>query len=400
MTLVLSGRTFARCPRLRAFVLSAWLVWFALPGRTRAENRADYRYEDYSEDAGRIHVKTHGFYFANELRPWLAVKGNFLHDAISGATPTGAPPLPGQSLVAKATIEDVRRAGFVESTFKFANQALTPQVAYSAESDYESTGISLNYAIELNEKNTTLTWGISHAFDQVLPNPGAAITEEQDKHSTDVLLGLSQLLDPFTIVSANLTLGYAEGYLTDPYKRVLFDDFPYYPGPDPSHPFPYTVFPENRPDQKFRQVLFLSAQHYFERVKGALEATYRFHHDDFGVIANTVSLQWNQKISKYVIVSPFFRFHTQSEADFYGTHFPGDPTDPDSFPPPRHYSADYRLSALNTYTYGVSVSAHVHERVSLEVAYKRYVMEGTDGVTSSDQYPSAHVITAGVTLWY
>lgn len=400
MTSILSGRTFARGPRLRAFVLSAWLVWCALPGRTRAENRADYRYEDYAEDAGRIHIQTHGFYFANELKPWLTVKGNFLHDAISGATPTGAPPLPGQSRVAKATIDDIRRAGFLEPTFKFANHSLTPQAAYSVESDYESIGVSLNHAIELNEKNTTLTWGISHAFDRVLPNVGTAITKAQDKNSTDVLLGISQLLDQHTLVAANVTLGYSEGYLADPYKRVLFDDFPYFPGPDPSEPFPYTVFPENRPDQKFRQVLFLSAQHYFEPVKGALEATYRFHHDDFGVIANTISLQWNQKLAKRIIVSPLFRFHTQTAADFYDTHFPGDPTDPDAFPTPRHYSADYRLSAMNTFTYGVSVSAHVHENVSLELAYKRYVMKGTDSVTAADQYPSAHVITGGLTIWY
>jgi Protein of unknown function (DUF3570) len=396
----LSGGACTRSLSSKVCLLSVWLLLYTLPTRTRAENRADYRYEDYAEDAGRVHVQTHGFYFANELRPWLTVKANFLYDAISGATPTGVPPLPGQSKVATANIDDTRRAGFVESQFKFANQIVTPQVAYSGEDDYQSVGLALNHSIELNEKNTTLSWGVSQSFDEVLPNIGEAITTVQRKDSTDLLLGVSQLVNPNTIVSANVTLGYAEGYLNDPYKRVLFDDFPYYPGTDPNEPNPYTGFPENRPNYKFRQVLFLSAEHYFEPVSGALQATYRFHHDDYGIIANTASLQWNQKVGKHVIVSPLFRFHTQTEADFYGTHFPGDPTDPETYPTPHYYSSDYRLSALNSFTYGITVSVHLHENVSLEFAYARYVMEGTDGVTSQDQYPSANVFTGGLTIWY
>jgi hypothetical protein len=48
----------------------------------------------------------------------------------------------------------------------------------------------------------------------------------------------------------------------------------------------------------------------------------------------------------------------------------------------------------------VSVSAKVHEHVSLEFAYKRYEMFGTDGKTAKDQYPGAHVFTGGLTAWF
>ena len=98
----------------------------------------------------------------------------------------------------------------------------------------------------------------------------------------------------------------------------------------------------------------------------------------------------------HVVVSPFFRFHHQSEADFYAPQFVGDPFFPDgvnwddqgfpgggSAPPfPESYSSDYRLSRLDTYTYGLSVTVKIKDRVSLDAAYKRYVMEGRDGVTS------------------
>jgi len=376
-------------------LLSAWLLCVALCARTRAESRADYRYEEYAEEDGRIQIQTHGLYFASDVRPWLTLNGNFIYDGVSGATPIGAPPLPGESTVPKATIDDVRRAGFLEPTFSIQNHTITPQIAYSTESDYRSTGVALNYAIALNEKNTVIAAGLSHSFDEVLPNPGASLTEPANKDTTDLLLGVTQLLGPTTVLSANLTLGFSSGYLNDPYKRVLFLDFPL---PPPG--LPYTVWPENRPDSKFRQVVFVSLRQYVEKAHGAVDASYRFHHDDFGILANTVALQWNQKIGSHVIVSPLFRFHTQTAADFYGVAFPGDPSDPAAFPLPDYYSSDYRISALNSFTYGLTVSARLKERLSLTLAYKRYVMQGTDGVTAADQYPTANVFSAGATLWW
>jgi len=392
---------------LLAFGLSLMLHLASLH-RTRAENRVDYRYEDYAEENGRIHIQTQGAYFETSLSSATALKGNFIYDAISGATPTGAPYLPGTNAVNAVQMDDTRYAGFLEATFKFSSATLSPQVAYSEESDYRSLGIALNGTLEFNEKNTTLLWGLSHSFDQVLPNEGELsyetdlpLTSPQRKDDSAILLGLSQILGPATLLTVNLTVGYADGYLSDPYKRVLFDNVPYNPGPDPANPYPYTVWPERRPDHKFRQIAFVSWQHSFEQVDGAVETTYRFYHDDFEVTAQTVSLQWNQKLGKHFIASPLFRFYTQTAAYFYGTHFPGDPTDPSSpIPLPDAYSADYRLSELVSYTYGISLSARVQQHLSLELSYLRYEMYGKDGVTSSFQYPKANVFSGGLTLWF
>jgi hypothetical protein len=379
-----------------SIVLAAWLLVFALPQRTRGEGRADYSYEDYAENDNRIHVTTQGVYFESDVKSWFSVNANFIYDAISGATPTGAPSPAGTNGVTTAEMHDHRYAGSITGNFKFGNHTLSPQFAYSKESDYRSIGISLNDAIDFNEKNTAVFWGVSHTFDQILPNPGEdiAITSPKNKDSTEGLLGISQILDQNTIVGANFTLGYSDGYLSDPYKRVFFLDFPYTPGN------PLTVFPENRPDYKFRQVALLSLQHYFEPVQGAAEVSYRFYHDSFDIMAHTATLQWNQKIGKHAMLSPLFRFYTQTAASFYGTEFPGDPTNPTIFPTPQYYSSDFRLSALNSYTYGISLNVRVQKHVSLEVAYKRYEMHGTDGVTNPGQYPTANVFTGTLTIWF
>lgn len=388
----------ARQPRLlppRALHVATLctLLQLAALTRTRGEDRIDYRYEDYSEDNGRIQIQTHGIYFDKTLKPWLSIKGNYINDAISGATPIGSPPLPGQTKVATVEIEDERQAGFLEAAFRTGRHTFTPQIAYSEESDYKSVGVSLSHAMDFNDKNATFTWGLSHSADELIPNLGTAIKRSEDKNSTDFLLGLTQLLGPKTVLTLNATLGYSEGYLSDPYKRVLFEDFPYTPGEE------YTVWNEKRPGHRFRQVGYVALQHYFDKLHGAAEMSYRFHHDDFGVVAHTAGLQWNQKIGKRVIVSPLFRYHRQSAADFYDVSFPGDPSVPGS-KLPDNYSSDYRLSALESFTYGVTISARVHEHLSLEFAYKRYEMLGTDSRTAKDQYPSANVFTGGITVWW
>lgn len=364
-----------------------------------AENHADYRYEDYAEDGGRIHIRTHGVYFDTALKPWLTLRGNYVYDGISGATPTGAPPLPGENEVAKATIEDIRRAGYLETAIKSGRHTFTPQLSISRERDYDSKGMSFNHAMEFNEKNTTLQWGASWTVDRVLPRPGTLIEEPQNKDTYDLLLGVTQLLGPKTTFTLNLTLGYSKGYLSDPYKRTLFLDFPYFGGP-------YTVWPELRPSLKFRQVLYLSLQHYFESVNGAVEGDYRFHHDNFGIFAHTLGLQWHQKIGRRVVITPLFRYHTQTAARFYATQFHGDPSlaEPDPFVPffemPRYYSADYRLSALDSYTQGVAINVKLHEHVTIDLSYKRYIMLGRDGVTVSDQYPKANIFSGGMSIWF
>lgn len=350
----------------------------------------DYKYEAYSEERGRIQIRTHTAYFEKEIKPWLTLKGQYVYDGISGATPTGGPPPAGSAKVPTVEIDDVRNAGYFEPTFRWGRHTTTPQFAYSLEEDYESIGLSLTHSIDFNEKNTTLTFGYAHNFDSIQPVFWA---DDRHKDTDDFFIGLAQVLTARTLLSVNLTYGTARGYLSDPYKGFRFDGYP-----DPN-----TLFDEQRPGHRTRQIVLAALTQHVAPLHGSAEVSYRLYHDSFGIWSHTVSATWFQKLGQHVVLAPMFRFYTQSRARFYHVRLPGDPSDPGSWPDvvfPRFFSSDYRLADLNTYTYGLGASVKLRPWLWLDAAFKRYEMAGNDRATPKDNFPTANIYTIGLRVWF
>lgn len=374
--------------------------------RAVAEDHVDYRYEDYREDANRMSIATHSWLFEAKMFPWLSVQGEAVFDAISGATPTGAPPAtdmkvpfpppgPYNSTVPLTHMRDKRYAGNIEALMSFGPHHITPQFSYSEESDYISYGAALNYSLDLNGKNTSLNLGWSHDFDTILATPFTYIAKKQDKNTDDFLVGVNQLLGPKTVLTVNFTFRNSHGYEDDPYRGVFFSD---YPQADLNNP---ALFPEHRPNDKQSYIGYASLLQYITPLNGGIEGSYRFYDDTFGIRAHTIAVSWHQKIGRMFLISPVFRYYRQTAADFYATQFAGDPSNPgDPNPVPTYYSADYRLSKMETFTFGVEASARVTDWLTLDLAYKRYQMNGLDGVTSQSAYPNANIVTVGARLWF
>lgn len=357
--------------------------------RSRSEDQVAYKDEYYLENGNRIDIQTHSLYFEKAINSVLSLKAEYVYDGISGASPTGGIPLPGSKKVPVANVEDVRNAGNLVVGLHLGNHTFTPQFSYSTENDYISLGLALNDAIEFNEKNTTLNLGVSHDFDHVQP---LFWSSGKRKDSTDALIGITQLLDPRTYLTVNATFGYSDGYLADPYKQIHFMDYP-----DSQNPDPTVTFSEKRPGYKSKEILYVGATHFFDPLNGSLEGSYRYYHDSYGINAQTVGVEWFQKIGKHLIIAPMFRYYYQTAASFYATQLPGDPQSPELIPIPKYYSADYRLSELETLTYGAKVVYQINDHIRVDAAYKRYDMRGLDGKTSPSAYPKANVFTLGGT---
>lgn len=415
-----------------------WVLALSLPlvgvSRGRAEDSVGFSHQTYAEDHGRIEVQTETLRVEKTLTPWLELTLRETYDAISGATPTGAPEIrqlrmrdprtgaaiapssitgytrqldgvsgasqsgPGVRAMAQNKLQladspDNREATDVAVGLTSGPHRLVPEFSYSNESDYQSYGFALNYSYEFNNKNSSLNLGWSHSYDKVLANGGTFLTSSSYKNSDDFLVGATQVLGPDTIVGANLTLGYQHGYLSDPYRAVVFDESDL----DPDNRV--VLNGEKRPSTRISQALLLSLTQAITPLDASVEGTYRFYHDSYGIDADTFSLAWFQKLGKAVVISPSARYYYQTGASFYGIQFPGDPiNDPQRVP--RFYSSDYRLSNLETFTLGLEANVKLREHFDLHVGYQRYWMRGMDHETDQSAYPKANIFTVGLTYTF
>ncbi|HEX7654417.1 MAG TPA: DUF3570 domain-containing protein [Verrucomicrobiae bacterium] len=357
-------------------------VAFSVPAALHGEDHVDYRYEYYGEENGRMEIQTHSAYFEQHLSDKVVAKGEMVYDGISGATPTGTHDLSGKMLTTQ--VKDTRWAGNLTLDWQLGNQTFSPGFAYSEESDYQSYGISLSDSISFNDKNTFLQLGASHNFDDV--RHGDRITWS-GKDSTDILIGLSQILTPKTVINASFTYGYDDGYLADPYRLANYH-------PD-IFPTGFTIgVPEHRPFYRSKEVLQISGSQYFESINGSLEASYRIHHDSYDIFSQTLGLTWHQHAGQHLILEPMFRFYTQTAASFYAPTFSG----PYSIDPPGAHSSDYRLSELYSLDFGIQARVLITNHIHLVVGYHRYEMHGLDQGTDSGMYPKANVITTGLSI--
>lgn len=361
-----------------------------LAGRLlRAEETVSLKFQDYREGGGRIAVRVHAAALEKNLGADTRFKAEGVVDAITGATPTGQPAPAGDDQVPLARLTERREAWNASLSHPFRRLTLSVGAGRSQESDYDSVGWSVNTVTDFNQKNTTLLAGLAGTADEVrvfFQQPWAG------KRTRDAILGVTQLLDPRTSVTLNLTWGRQRGYLADPYKLVQ-KTVEIVPGLS----LPLT-FPENRPDVRDKRIALAAVNRAFPALAGALDASYRHQRDSYGVRAHTLDLAWFQHCGEKLILRPSYRFHAQSAARFY--HYQLDRTAlvPQDGPPRPHgpfYSSDYRLSALHSHTAGAKLIWDLHPSLQLDAAYERYAMRGTDGVTPRSAYCAADIVTMG-----
>ena len=194
-------------PNTRAFALAALLVWLA-PRGARAENSVTYKYSDYREADGRIAVKTQGAYIEKDLGTEMHLKLEGVLDAITGATPSGQPAPAGTAQVPTSNLHDRRKAWNADLSRQFPGVNVAVGFGNSRESDYVSNGWSLNTLTDFNQKNTTLLAGVAGTDDDVKVFFQPTWVK---KRSNDVIVGVTQLLDPRTSVTLNLTWGRTSG---------------------------------------------------------------------------------------------------------------------------------------------------------------------------------------------
>lgn len=262
----------------------------------------------------------------------------------------------------------------------FAEWEAAYGVNVSKEYDYQSLGGSLRLQRDFFEHNTTLAFGGSFAADTVDPvggapdplsiKPLASSSGEDDDHGGssksknifDLLAGVTQVLDPNSLLRVNLTYSHASGYLTDPYKilSVVGSD---------GEPLRYVY--ESRPGSRTKTGVYAE----YLRAIGAdtVRASYRFQTDDWGIDSHTAELSYRWRFNDANYIEPQLRYYVQTAADFYHVAlYDGQETQVGNA------SADYRLGGMDAWTGGLQFG-HTFAGGSDLTVRLSYYMQNPDG---------------------
>jgi len=332
-------------------------------------------------------------------------------DVMTGASPNGASPsnvvqtFTGSSGSAGYTVpadetptrnfQDTRLALNVTEEKPLSNiTRRTTGYSLSAEQDYASAGYNSSFSKDYNDKATTLTAGAGLSLDLVFPTGGApkALTnvneptptgggggEEEEggegdefnpefKGVGDVLFGVTQVLNRYTLMQLNYSHGFIRGYLTDPYKVVsVVDSITGEPALTPTTTNGIYLT-EKRPDSRDTNSIYWKGVLYM--FGDVLRVSYRYYWDDWGIKSNTVDVKYRFEFAGKYFIEPHYRRYDQTAADFYRHSLLNTEAIPD------YVSADFRLAKFTGNTVGIKLGAALSDTSKFDVRFERYIQEG------------------------
>ncbi len=304
-------------------------------------------YRDGQPGLDRIHVKAPSIYVLAPLSPKWAIEGSLVSDSVSGATPRYHTAISGAS-----KMKEERIAGDVKVTRYAERSSYGFGLSHSGEHDYQSSAVSFDAGFSSDDSNRTWNVGVGFSTDRISSTNDATLHER--KHTTELLLGVTQALTANDLVQLNVTANAGRGYFSDPYKE-----------------------PDIRPRKRDQGIVLARWNHHFTDIGATLRSSYRFYHDTFGINAHTLGAEWVQPVGTMFTVTPSARYYSQSAAKFYydPVYDPnvGAPYPPGYFTnPPQYISPDQRLSAFGAIAVGLKLAVQLGPDWSTDLKAERY----------------------------
>lgn len=242
-------------------------------------------------------------------------------------------------------------AGY-QYTSRNRNYSIGGTPSFSMESDYLSLGLTSwwmwnnalkNWRVNINGQfySDDLRWGRlneDYGYPVTLVYP----IELRDSAWFDIYRRFSYNLT-FDIqhdINRRMSIGFfpglsfQNGLLSTPYHRFYFEGA-------------NKAVVENLPRARFKVPLGIQLN-AFVGARTIIRLYYRYYWDDFGINAHTISLETPVKIIPQLVFSPFIRFYTQDQADYFYPY----QTAPNTL---SYFTSDYDLSRFSSFKYGAGL---------------------------------------------
>jgi hypothetical protein len=260
----------------------------------------------------------------------------------------------------------------------------------SNEYDYLSAAVNGGISREMNDNNTTLSLGFSFASDSISPEGGIPIagtcmvgasqtngctqtqfnqtrqTGDESKTVSDLVFGVSQIINRTTVLQMNYSFSQSSGYLTDPFKLVSVIDTDNSAGNGIGEAERHIY--ENRSDSRTKHGLTTRLKKYLFD-KDVLDASYRYMFDDWGMNSHTLDVTYRWAFGKKHsnrYLKPHIRWYEQQAVDFYM------PFLLDNQALPAQFTADYRQGDLTGVTLGFEYGWQTQTGNEIKLAFEYY----------------------------
>lgn len=314
----MSGNLFHRTARIAAAAL-ALLGAFVAPGLVPTaaagvlpEDRADVLYHRYEGD--RVVVEGPSVLLRKKVGDKVSVVANYYLDMVSSAS------IDVLTTASPYTDERTQMSLGVD----YLRGKTTYSIGYidGDESDYLARTAYLSISQDMFGDLTTVAIGFRRGMNDVFRNVKDPVTgarrrdptfgEEMDSRAWNA--SLTQVLTRDLIGVLSYELVTDEGYLNNPYRQVRFAD--------PTAPRGFSFAPEVYPRTKTSSAASARLKYSLPWWRAAVDGSYRFYSDTWGVRAQTLQLGYAQPVFGNWLIDARYRYYTQDAADFYRDLFP------------------------------------------------------------------------------
>lgn len=264
--------------------------------------------------------------------------------------------------VSSESRHDVRYHLNVTYTKRLPRPRLTYSFSGGFSKEFDVFSKSLGFSVSKETRNGNTEIGLtgqaffdawSLYFPVELRAPGAGFDEESQgndtRNSYNIGLTFSQILTKRLQISFSAELVQQQGILNTPFHRVFFNDGVNVEGLTTMEILKSNKLRkvENLPRSRTRIPLGVRMNYYISDLF-VFRGYYRYYTDNFAIAAHTASVDLPVKISPFLSVIPFYRYHTQTASKYFkpfGQHNLN----------AQYFSSDYDQSAFSSNKYGIGI---------------------------------------------
>jgi hypothetical protein len=301
------------------------------------EDRADVLYHRYQ--GGGITIDGPSVLVRKKIGEKFSVAANYYIDMVSSASI--------DVKLSASKYEEERKQKSISFDYLRGKSTYSAGVIDSKESDYVADTAFFSVSQDMFGDLTTVSLSYKRGWNDVFRNVKLADGSKQrdptfadGSDSRGYSVGLSQILTRNLILAVNYEVITDEGFLNSPYRSVRYLD----PGSPKGFSLEKELYPRTHTSNAIGGRL-----KYFLPYRAALEGSYRFYTDTWGVTAQNVEINYVQPAFKRWILDGRVRYYRQEHADFYSDLFPRQQSQ-------NFLARDKELSTFDSIAVGVGAS--------------------------------------------